>query len=93
VIKKFLYTCKNNKCSKWNVIQKSMCAHTVQFQFNFLAKPVGKRPRGICRRKWEDNIKTDFKENGWEVLDWIHLAKDRDRWRTLVNIVMKLWVL
>jgi hypothetical protein len=29
---------------------------------------------------------------GWESVDWIHLAKDRDQWRTLVNTVMNLWV-
>jgi hypothetical protein len=28
----------------------------------------------------------------WEVVDWMHLAQDRDQWRGLVNTVMKLWV-
>jgi hypothetical protein len=33
-----------------------------------------------------------FREIGWEVLDWIHVAQDRDQWRALVNTVMKLRV-
>jgi hypothetical protein len=27
---------------------------------------------------------------GWESVDWIHLAQDRDQWRDLVNVVMKI---
>ena len=37
------------------------------------------RLRGVCTR--EDNIKTDLKEVGWGITDWIILAQDRDRWR------------
>jgi hypothetical protein len=29
----------------------------------------------------------DLKEVGWEGMDWIDLAQDRDRWRVLVNAV------
>jgi hypothetical protein len=32
----------------------------------------------------------DIREIGWEVVDWIHLAQDRDQWRTVVNTVMNL---
>jgi len=38
-----------------------------------------KRPLGKPRRKWEDNIKLDFKQSLWEILDCIDLAQDRDR--------------
>jgi hypothetical protein len=31
-------------------------------------------------------------EIGWGDVDWIDLAKDRDKWRVLVNAVMNLWV-
>jgi hypothetical protein len=34
----------------------------------------------------------DVREVGWGGMEWIHLAKDRDRWRALVNTVMKLRV-
>jgi hypothetical protein len=40
---------------------------------------------------WEDNIKMDLQEVGWG-MDWIELARDRDRWRAVVNAVMNLWV-
>jgi hypothetical protein len=41
---------------------------------------------------WEDNIKMDLQEVGWEGMDWIELAEDRDRWRALVNAVMNVRV-
>jgi hypothetical protein len=43
-------------------------------------------------RRWEDNIKMDFQLVGCEGMDSIDLAQDRDRWRSLVNAVMKLRV-
>jgi hypothetical protein len=39
----------------------------------------------------EDNVKIDFKEIRREIVDWIDLAQDMDRWRALVNAVLKLW--
>jgi hypothetical protein len=57
-----------------------------------VGKPEGKRPLGITRRRWEDNIMMDLKKVGCESVDWIELAQDTDRWRTLVNAVMNLWV-
>ena len=50
----------------------------------------GKRPLGRPSRRWEDNIKMDIQEVGCEGKDWIELAEDSDRWRALVNVVMKL---
>jgi hypothetical protein len=50
----------------------------------------GKRPLGRPRRRWVDNIKMDLKGIGWDGMDWIDLAQDRDQWRTLVNAVMNL---
>ena len=44
------------------------------------------------RRRWEDNIKMDLHEVGCGGMDWTELAEDRDRWRSLLNAVMNLWV-
>jgi hypothetical protein len=34
----------------------------------------------------------DLRETGWEGVDVIHPAQDRDQWRTLANTVMNLRV-
>ena len=41
-------------------------------------------------RKWEDNVKMDLQEMGYEGMDWIELAQEMDRWRALVHAVMNL---
>jgi hypothetical protein len=47
--------------------------------YNTLAvKPEGKRPPGKPTCKYQDNIKIDLKEIGWEDVDWIHLVQDRN---------------
>jgi len=57
-----------------------------------VGKPEGKRPLGRPRRRWVDNIRKDLQEVGCGHVDWIGLAQDRDRWRTLVSAVMNLGV-
>jgi hypothetical protein len=57
-----------------------------------VGKPEGKRPLGRPRRRWVDNIRLDLGEVGWGDVDWIDLAKDRNRWRALVNSVLNLRV-
>jgi hypothetical protein len=52
----------------------------------------GKIPLGRPRHRYVDNIKMDLREIGWDAMDWINLAQDRDGWRALVNAVMKLRV-
>ena len=47
---------------------------------------------GKPRHRWEDNIKMDLQEVGYSSMDWIELAQERGRWRTLVNAVMNLRV-
>jgi hypothetical protein len=57
-----------------------------------VGKPEGKRQLGRPRRGWEYNIKTDLQKLECAIMDWIEEAKDRDRWRALVNVVMNLRV-
>jgi hypothetical protein len=52
-----------------------------------VGKPEEKRPLGRPRRRWVDNIMIDLREIGWDGIDWIDLAEDRDQWRALVNTV------
>jgi len=58
-----------------------------------VGKPEGKRPLKRPRRRWVDNIRMDLQEVRCTYMDWIGLAQDRDKWRTLVSAVMNLWVL
>ena len=44
-----------------------------------------KRPLGRPRRRWEGNIKMYLQEVGGGRGDWMELAQDRDRWRSLVG--------
>jgi hypothetical protein len=61
--------------------------------YRFLVrKPEGKRLFGRPRHRWEDNIKMDLQEVGCGGMNWIELAQDRDRWRTIVSTVINLWV-
>ena len=55
-------------------------------------KLKGKRPLGRPRRRWVDNIRMDLQEVGCGYMDWIGLAQDRDRWRTLLSAVMNIRV-
>jgi hypothetical protein len=53
---------------------------------------IGKRPLGRPRRRWVDNIRMDLGKVGLGDVDWIGLAKDRNRWRALVNSVVNIRV-
>jgi hypothetical protein len=57
-----------------------------------VGKPEGKRPLGRTKHTWVHNIKIDLGDIGWDGMDCIDLAQDRDKWRALMNTVMKLRV-
>ena len=57
-----------------------------------MGKPEGKRPLGRPRGRWEDNIKIDLQEVGRGCGDWMELAQDRGRWRSLVSTEMNFGV-
>jgi hypothetical protein len=69
------------------------CMGEVRGAYNVLVgRPEGRRPLERPRRRWEFYIKMDLGEIGFGDVDWINLAQDRDRWRAIVNTVMKLRV-
>jgi hypothetical protein len=47
---------------------------------------------GRPRRRWVDNIKMDLREIGWDGMDCVYVAQDRDQWRALVNTVINFRV-
>jgi hypothetical protein len=55
-----------------------------------VGKPEGRRPLGRPKRRWVDNTKIGRREIGWDGMDWINLARDRDQWRALVKTVMNI---
>ena len=57
-----------------------------------VGKSKGKRPLGRPRHRCEDNVKMDLQGVECEGMDWINGAQDRDRWQSLVNVVMNIWV-
>jgi len=59
--------------------------HTKFWSENLKEKTLG-RPR----RRREDNIRMDLRETGWEDVDWMHLAQDRNQWWTPVSTVVNL---
>jgi hypothetical protein len=59
---------------------------------SFDGEILSKEPLGRPRHRWEDNIGADLQKVGCGGMYWIELAKDRDRWRALMNAVMNLRV-
>jgi trehalose-6-phosphate synthase len=55
-----------------------------------VGKAEEKRPLGRQRRRWVGNINKHLREIGWDGVDWIDMALDRDQWRALVNTVFNL---
>ncbi|KAJ4431585.1 hypothetical protein ANN_20184 [Periplaneta americana] len=55
-----------------------------------VGRPEGKIPLGRPRHRWEDNIKIDLREVGYDDRDWINLAQDMDRWRAYMRAAMNL---
>ena len=61
--------------------------------FNILtSKPIGKRPLGRPRRRWEDNIRMDLEEIGNNAENWVDSAQNSNYWKALVNAALNLRV-
>jgi len=48
-----------------------------------VGKSEGKRPLRRRRSGWKDNTRMGLRETGWEGVEWMSLARDRDQWRDL----------
>ena len=89
---------KLNICVSYSVERMRWAGHVARMGERrgvnrvLVGKPEGKRPLGRPGLRWEDNIKMDLQEVGCGSIDWMELAKDRDRWRALVYAVMNLRV-
>jgi hypothetical protein len=57
-----------------------------------VGKPEGKRPLQRPRCIWVENTIIFLGKIGWDVVDWLGLAQDRDRWSAFVYTVMSLQV-
>jgi hypothetical protein len=57
-----------------------------------VGKPEGKRTLGRPKRRWVDNIKMYLRQIGWNGVDWIDMAQDRDQCMSFVNTVLNLRV-
>jgi hypothetical protein len=55
-----------------------------------VGKPEEMRSIGTSRYKWEDNIKIDLRETGWDAMHWIEVAQDRAKWRAFVNMNIRI---
>jgi hypothetical protein len=75
-----------------HTVIKIVLLKTYYLKTVLVGKPEGKRQLGRPRHRWKDDIKMDLQEVGCECMYWIDLAQDRDRWLTLVNVVMNLQV-
>jgi hypothetical protein len=61
--------------------------------FYKVGKLKGKRLLGRPRCRWENGIRMDLREIGWEDCEWVHLAQDRGQWQAVMNVLMSLRVL
>jgi hypothetical protein len=86
---KFVIICSGDKIQK-NEMGGACSAYGGEERHiqGLVGKTKGKRPLGRPRRTWDDNIKMDLDVVGCEVMEWIELAQDRDRWCALVRAVM-----
>jgi hypothetical protein len=58
-----------------------------------VGNPEGRRPLGRPRHRWVDSIKMCLREIGWDGMDWIDVAQNREQWRALLNTVINFRVL
>jgi len=79
--------------SKMRWVGHTACMGEIRNAYNILVgRPEGQRPLGRPRHRLGDNIRMDLREIGWEGMDLMHRAQERDQLWALVNIIMNLRV-
>ena len=59
--------------------EASLCRQVME------GRPLGRRPLGRPRLRWQDTVVSDLRQLGVDDPDnWIQLAQDRRGWRNLV---------
>ena len=53
-------------------------------------KPIGKKPLGRPRSRWEDNIRMDLKKISINTRNWVDSVQDRDYWKAFLNAALNL---
>jgi hypothetical protein len=84
-----MYVCISTRRMRWIGHETRMGTKRNAYRI-FMGKQEGKRPLGRPIRRFVDNIQIDLRRTGWDGMDWIDLAQDRDQWRALVNTTMNL---
>ena len=73
---------RNLKSRRLRWAGHAACVEQSRNAYRVLAgKSEGKRPVGRLRYRWEDNIKMDLREVGFDPGDWIALAENRVQWQ------------
>ncbi|KAJ4429978.1 hypothetical protein ANN_22182 [Periplaneta americana] len=92
------WVCSERSAIRQNAIRLRWAGHAARMgEFRnayrvLVGRPEGKIPLGRPRRRWEDNIKMDLREVGYDGRDWINLAQDRDQWLAYVRAAMNVRV-
>jgi len=58
-----------------------------------IGKPEGSKSHGRPQRRWEDNVTMVLYENRVGSYGLDSCSSEKDQWRTVVNTVLKFWVL
>ncbi|KAJ4444554.1 hypothetical protein ANN_06349 [Periplaneta americana] len=84
-------TVVGRRCLRWAGHVASVGESRIAYRVLFV-RPEGKSPLGRPRCRWEDNIKMDLREVGYDDRDWINLAQDRNRWQAYVRGAMNIQI-
>jgi len=66
------------------------CMGEIRNAYRLVVGELGEKTAQKPRHRWKDYYKINLQEKGWEdIMDWVDLAQDRNKWQDLVNAVTK----